>query len=564
MASLADWGIGDLPPPADAGDGKTRALDTKQFAKDWLSEEPAKEPRYNTNDWTSTLNAATGGAIEGVPIIGPYIASGAEKAAAYARSKLHGTKYEDELKAVQAYRRQSTEAHPIASVSGELTGSIAPLVALGGIPAVSSALGMTGGLGARTGLGLLSNAAIGGADAAVRSGGDLEQAATGAGIGGAIGGVAPVAGKALGSALNYALRPSQDAITRRLLGIASAEGIPIGTAQTSTSPFVHKLSQIAGQFPGSGQNAFLGEQHSAFTRAVARTFGEDTDNLTPKVMQAAQKRIGGEMEKIMTRTNMRVDQPFHDEMINIGRNMHATLTNDEIRPIAHQMKEIATRFSNGGELTGKQYKAMTANDAPLTLMQKNGSANQRHAANQIREALDDLMERSATQADADAYRTARWQYKNMMTVAPLVVKGGMGEVTPLSLQTAVNKSFSNRAFQGAGSLGDLSDVGQRFFKQPRDSGTPLGSLVVDQMMRHGNALAAAGLAAATGGGYLAGYDPSDIAKGVGGLAAAGLLARGTTSLLNQPQNLNRLISIAPYATPYATGVARNQLAPPPQ
>lgn len=554
----SDWGI---EPPAKTAEPPTRALDLKAFEKEWLTEPPPAPVKYDTNNWTSTVNAATGNMIEGVPIAGPYLHSGLLKLGARIRSGLHGTKYEDELKTVKDYTDQSTAAHGVASTIGGLTGAIGPLVAAGGIPAVAQGLGMVGGLGARTGLGLVSNAAIGGADSAVRSGGDVGEAAKGAAIGGAFGGVAPVAGQAIGGGLNWLLRPARDINTQRLLGIAAQEGIPIGAAQTSTSPFVKKVSQIAGQFPGSGAHTFQGEQASGFTRAVARSFGENTDNITPQVMQTAQRRIGDTMNTIMGRTNMVADVPLHQEFMTIGRNASSTLTQDELRPIAHQMNQIAERFANTGRLTGEQYHAMTRADSPLTLMQKNGSANQRHFASQIRESLDDLMERSATPRDARAFREARLQYKNMMTVAPLVVKGTPGEISPLALNQAVNRSFTNRAFRGAASLGDLSEVGQRFFRLPPDSGTPLGSLVADQLMKHGNALAVGGLAAATGGGYLAGYQPEDVLKGVGGLAAAGLLARGATSVLNRPQSVNQLLGMAPYISPYATGVVRNQTAP---
>lgn len=561
-AMLSKWGIDNLPPPPDEIDPNTRSVDTKAFAQKWLADEPKVAQKFNTDTWTSAINAGSGGIIDSIPIVGPYIASGAEKAAAYTRSKLHGTPYEAELKAVQDYRKQSTEAHPVTATTGELTGAIAPFVALGGIPAVSSALGMTGNLGMRTLLGGGSNALISGADSAVRSGGDLGQTATGAGIGGAVGALVPGAGRAIGLGANWAMRPAHDALTNRLLDVAAEHGIPIGAAQTSTSPFVRKLSQIAGQFPGSGQNTFQGEQVQRFTRAIARSFGEDADSLTPQVMQNARRRLGREFDHVAENTTIRVDEPFHQAMTNIAHEARSVLPEGELRPLANQMNNIAQLIDHEGNLSGAAYQNLTKKGAPLDRAIHSQDPNVRHYASLIRETVDDAMQRSATPENAQRLQEARRQYKNMMTVAPLVVRGTPGEVTPLSLQSKVNQSFSNRAFSGGGQLGELSDLGQRFFRNPADSGTPMGSLVVDQMMRHGNALAAAGLAAATGGGYLAGYDPADIAKGVGGLAAAGLLARGTTSVLNRPQALDRLISRAPYVTPYATGAAINRLSQP--
>lgn len=562
-SSWSEWGVGDLSAPAPDRDSKTRSVDTKAFEKDWLTEQQQEKQQYDTSTWSSALTSGIGSTLEGIPIVGPAISESNNRLTAYLRSKVHGTPYQNELKGVQEYRKQSNEAHPIASTAGELTGAIGPFMAAAGIPAAATALGMTGTLGARTGLGALTNAAIGGGDAAVRSGGDLEQTAMGAGIGGVIGGAAPSLGHLISAGTGYALRPAQDAVTRHLLDVAAEHGVPIGAAQISTSPFVRKLSQIAGQFPGSGQNVFQGEQVQKFTKAVARTFGEDADNLTPQVMQNARKRLGREFDYVAENTTIKADQPFHRDMTEIAHEAKSVLPESELRPLGHQMRNIAGLIKEGN-ISGEAYQNLTKKGAPLDRAIHSPDPNVSHYASRIRETLDDAMHRSATPENAQRLQEARRQYKNMMTVAPLVVRGVPGEVTPLSLQSRVNQSFTNRAFSGGGDLGGLADLGQKFFKNPADSGTPLGSLVVDQMMRHGNALAAAGLAAATGGGYLAGYDPADIAKGVGGLAAAGLLSRGATSVLNQPQALNRLISKAPYVAPYATGSALNRLTQPNQ
>lgn len=565
--TLARWGVEDLPPPPPENDGKTRSVDTKSFANKWLADDGAEEaPKYDTDSWKSTLNAASRSLLEGVPVIGPYVRSAADAGSAAVRSAVTGEPYKSSLKFVKENARQSIEAHPVASTVGDLTGALAPYVALGPIPAVSNALGMTGTLAARTGLGAASNALIGGADAAVRSGVDPTQTALGTGIGLGIGALAPGIGHVAGNAMNWLTRPAHDAVTQRLLGVAAANDIPIGAVQTSTSPFVRKLGQIAGQFPGSGQNAFYGEQVQRFTRAISHSFGEDTESLTPQVMQNARQRLGREFDHVAQNTTIHVDHAFAHDMTTIAREAQSVLPQQEVAPLANQMRNISQLIDDNGRISGEAYQNLTKKGAPLDRAIHSDDPNVSHYAGQIRESLDDAMQRSATPENAARLREARRQYRNMMTVAPLVVKGIPGEVTPLSLQGQVNKKFTNRAFHGGGELGDLGDLGQAFFRQPRDSGTPIGNLVVDQLMRHGNALGAAALAAATGGGYLAGYDPSDILKGVGGLASAGVLARGTTAVLNRPQALNALISRAPYlAAQGAPGAALvNRLAQPDQ
>lgn len=558
---LARWGVGNVGQTAPAQDPGTRTLDNNQFTARWLSDtSPSNRPVEDLNSWRSAIRAATGSAIEGVPIVGPYVRAGVDRLRAGVNSLAKGTSYQDELAFRQKAFEQATQAHPATALGGTLTGAIAPMVALGGIPAMSNALGITGTLGMRTAAGLGSNALIGGADTAVRTGGDVGESLKGAAISGVLGGGAPIVGRGLSAATNYALRPAQDALTQRLLGVAARNDIPIGVAQTSTSPFVRKVSQIAGQFPGSGQNVFQGEQVNRFTRAVARTFGEDAENLTPEVMQRARTRLGHEFDHVAENTTIRVDEPFQRDLATILGEARSVLPAAEVTPLGRQIEAIVSKIDHDGTISGETYQALTRKGAPLDRVMQSTNPNVKYYGGQLRDALEDAMQRSATPEMAQRLGEARRQYKNMMTVAPLVVKGTPGEVSPLALQQRVNSSFSGRAFRGGGELGELADVGQMFFRRPADSGTPLGNLVVDQMMRHGNALAAAGLAAATGGGYLAGFDPVDILKGTGGLAAAGLLARGSTSVLNRPQSINALVSRTPYVLPYATGPSANQLA----
>lgn len=555
---LDKWGVGPLDKATEP-DPNTRMVDDRKFSAKWLADIPRPAPKVtDTNSWWSAGNAASGEFLNSIPIVGPYIKAGGDRMGAAALHMMYGVPYDKALAFAQKAHNEATQAHPALSTGGEFGGAIAPMVALGGVPAAARALGMTGTLGARTAAGLGSNALIGGADAAVRSGGDVQSIMKGAAISGILGGAAPIAGQAIGAGARIALRPAQDAMTRRLLTVAAEHDIPIGASQVSTSPFVRKVSQIAGQFPGSGQNAFQGEQVNRFTRAVSRTFGEDAENLTPQIMQSARRRLGNEFDHVANNTTITVDHPFVNDLTRIAQEAETVPGMPSLRG---QFQNILSTVDENGHIGGESYQALTRKGTPLDRAMQSPDPNVKYYASQIREALDDAMHRSATPEMAQRLSEARRQYKNLMTVAPLVVKGAPGEVSPLALQSRVNSSFKNRAFSGGGELGDLADLGQAFFRRPADSGTPLGSLVVDQMMRHGNALAAGGLAALTGGGYLAGYDPVDILKTTGGLAAAGLLARGSTSILNRPQTLNALASRVPYLLPYATGGARQITGP---
>lgn len=149
------------------------------------------------------IAGTTGGIIEGIPIAGPYIRAGVDRAAAYARSVTGGKTYDEELAGIQARARQFKADHPIADTGAQIAGGV-----LGTLPAVvaaPTAFGAgAGGLALRSGVSMLSGAGIGGADTAVRTGGDLSESVKGTLIGGGLGLVAPGAGQLVGRGVRAA------------------------------------------------------------------------------------------------------------------------------------------------------------------------------------------------------------------------------------------------------------------------------------------------------------------------------------------------------------------------
>ncbi|WP_267427366.1 hypothetical protein [Methylobacterium sp. GC_Met_2] len=158
----------------------------------------ANQTTADTGRETGALNAGARGLVDGIPVAGPYILGGIDRADAALRAYQGGTGYDDELAKAQAYGDDVKAAHPYANTAGEVAGGIvgtAPLIAVA--PAAFGA--GAGGLAARSAASLASGLALGGSDAAVRSSGDLREIGKGAAAGAAFGGAAPAAGAALGA-----------------------------------------------------------------------------------------------------------------------------------------------------------------------------------------------------------------------------------------------------------------------------------------------------------------------------------------------------------------------------
>ncbi len=291
----------------------------------------------------------------------------------------------------------------------------------------------------------------------------------------------------------------------------------------------------------------IDDQRVGFNRAVAKTFGEDAERITPDVMAGAKKRIGSEFDTIEKNTTVKFDHTLGTKLGTVLRDATSVLEPDQIAPIAKRVTEISN-LAKAGEFDGKTFNNMLKKDAPLSRLQKSTDPNVQYYAGQIRTALQDALERSATPEMAQRYNLARYQYRNMKTIQPLAEKAATGDVSPLLLLNEVRKANPNFAYGSGGDLADIARIGQRFMRQPPDSGTPLGTKVLNLFTHTAPALAGAALGG--GAAYNGGFDPTtDIGLGVGGLLATVAMARGAGRVMLNPQMIENTLTRAPIVAP---------------
>lgn len=169
-------------------------------AKREAAQRPPVVDRYGlpADDALSVARTGVGGLIEGIPIIGPPIRYGTEKAAAATVAAFSDETYDQVMDRMNEATRAEKAANPIVDKGAQITGAVA-----GTIPAVMAApaaFGAGGGsLLVRSGVSGLTGATIGGADAGVRSGGDPEKIWEGIKLGGLFGLGGPLAGKVIGA-----------------------------------------------------------------------------------------------------------------------------------------------------------------------------------------------------------------------------------------------------------------------------------------------------------------------------------------------------------------------------
>ena len=605
---------GASSPPAAVPGAPKPALTPAQLAsgRDPQTGELVVGGKPFTSDaghWNGLLNAANG-ALQGA---GTDIMAGvgALKAKLLDDNPLPLGKLYDQAKSTYQGGQQSyAAANPLTAAGTEIGGSLStalPAMALGGagisatgnaladaargVPQLARALPAAeaagsfvagnagaGGSGAANlllrGTSLATNgAAQGAAGAAISSGLSdrplADQVAQGAALGGAAGAAVPAvlgAGRAGINRLLGAGGVSPE--TAQLAQVAQQYGIPIRPGQLTESPGVRFADSALSRTPGMGYGGEAAAQGTAFNRAVANTMGETADRITPAVMTTARARIGAALDNVAANTTIRQDAPFVSDLTGLAQDAHGVLADSELRPLQTQIQNVLSKFSGAGEMNGDAYQALTRTGAPLDRLQSSSDSNLRYYANQVRNALDDAMERSASPDVLAQLREARGQYKAMKTIEPLVEKSTTGDVSPAGLMQAVRGSYNGMAYGGGGALGDLARVGQRFLKEPPSSGTAERLQAGATAGKIGNTIGTLGaLGGATMGAheaapYLSPYvSPEMILPTLAGMAGSFGAGRIASSVLRSPtvsnMLVNRALGNAAQPSPLMSAAVRN-------
>ncbi|CAN7493429.1 hypothetical protein LJR231_003456 [Phyllobacterium sp. LjRoot231] len=309
MAGIADIRA-KFPQYADMSDQQLSNAVYQKFYSDMPKQDfdskmglaPAPQAEVAPEEPLVTENeslAASRGAVEGLPIIGPYVAGGVERLAAGLRAPFTDKTYSEELSGIQNRVAQSTQQNPTAQTSGNVVGNIvgtAPLMA-----AAPAAFGMKAGQGllARMLAGAGSSGALNSADTATR-GGDLEDIGTSGVIGLLGGGAIPVVGAGLrgvggaiankvGSTIRSAIKPAAEA------GKRVAKAIEVDRAGNPSALLAPDDIAAAARNNQPLMNADIGGET---TRALARSAANQSPVAREMMQKAASDRFTDQSSRI--------------------------------------------------------------------------------------------------------------------------------------------------------------------------------------------------------------------------------------------------------------------------
>jgi hypothetical protein len=386
----------------------------------------------------------------------------------------------DRREAMDSALRELVGADPdsIAYKGGKLGSEIAGTLGVGSAlaggaaaarvaPSLVNAIrtsGMTAGAPASLATRAAGGAISGGASAALVNPDDI---ASGAAIGAAAPGLVRGAG-AVGGALGVLM--ARGGVNNPELANAAINkyGIPLGMADVSDSGMAKAARTILNDAPIIGR---VGDRQKeavqeAYNAAVGGTFGAKAPKLTPAVMDAAKKRMGGEFDRLWGQNSLIVDAPFMQTIQDLQARA-SKLPKAEGDSLAAEVNDLLSRATPGPS-GAPMIPGDVANAFQQHLRRRSeGSASLKNELGDLRQSIFGAFSRSVAPADAQALTAVRGQYKAFKTVKPLLegAEAGVagrapGDVPAGLLPQAVRTSYSDGV---AGSpLAELSQIGSQY------------------------------------------------------------------------------------------------------
>jgi hypothetical protein len=258
----------------------------------------------------------------------------------------------------------------------------------------------------------------------------------------------------------------------------SKYNIPIGAPDLTDNTLIRIGADQAGKLPFSGARPAAAAKQAAWQGAIANEMGEPgSTSFTPDVMNAAKSRIGQVFNDAAASTSIPPDETsvLSQGLAKILPDASQVLTEAELKPLALQIDNINSLIAKGnGTLSGDAYQALTRAKAPLDLAESSTNPNVAHYAGMIRDELEDAFQRSAPPEVRDALSQARYQYRIMRTIDPLVAGSRDGNITPdafmqkvLTASRRFDSPTGGMAYTGGGNIGELARIGKLMRAAPQ-------------------------------------------------------------------------------------------------
>jgi hypothetical protein len=223
-----------------------------------------------------------------------------------------------------------------------------------------------------------------------------------------------------------------------------------------------------GEYPARGQEQF--------TRAAMRRAGQGLEDATPETLAANNQRLGDQFEHLSARNTLTPDNQFITDLTQAVRD-YRNVPNSQQRAIVQGYIDDIVGHVNAGQMSGAQYQEMRSRLSRQSNSLRNSDPTLSDALRDMRNALDNAMERSipAGSADAQLWRDSRREYGAQKTIEKAASRAGEataeGQLVPANLRNAVSANNRGAYARGEGDFSELARAGSGVMAPLPNSGT---------------------------------------------------------------------------------------------
>lgn len=379
--------------------------------------------------------------------------------------------YKTGVRGVQGRVEQAREDNPYLAPAAELAGAVRTGFQVGGskygkrvadwvkgtpkrgAPLAERAAALFSKTAKQSGLGAAGLAAYGQgvADPDAQGEGILSDLTMGGAFGGGLG----LAGSALGAGLKAAT-PAVSEGLEGVVSLAKKHNIPVSLEQVTDSKVLKNVQKISQEMPFSGFDDFKNVQRGSFNSAVAKTFGENSEKITPEIMDKAFTRLGKDFDDLSK-----------------GKTYSAEVLKNNLDEYMQDAGEIYSK--EAFEAAKKRINSIVSDLSPDNTISGDKLSFQRQKINAMARKANDFDKQSIfrdlenaiveTLTEGDdalkaGLKNTKQQYKNLLAVEPLAVKAKGGDISPTLLNNRVAKIYGRQHTRGkSGDLGEIARVG---------------------------------------------------------------------------------------------------------
>lgn len=254
------------------------------------------------------------------------------------------------------------------------------------------------------------------------------------------------------------------------------EGVTSLTAgQITGNKPLQYLESAASHAPGAGGGASRIEhegQHQ-FTEAAARRAGAGPD-VAPEILAENQRRLGQSFRDLSARNNLVPDNQFVTDIVDAARNYRRVPDSQQRQMVQGYIDDIVAHVNNG-HMPGPEYQEMRSRLGRQAKSLSQSDPTLSEALRDMRNALDNAMNRSISPADREAWQTTRSQYSAQKVLEKAASRAGEataeGQVTPANLRNTIAGENRGGYSRGEGDFNALARAGVQVMTPLPNSGT---------------------------------------------------------------------------------------------